>query len=139
MLQPSQTRWLSLLPVVKRLLEQYDALVKYFEKAAMTEKILAAETIAARLREQYAKMYLQFLEYALPFFHNLNIEMQAEDTKLHVLYERVAAVFRSLLERFMKPDYVKKTNLEDVNVNNPSFYLPLEDVYLGATLTAGLF
>ena len=63
MLQLSQTRWLSLLPVVKRLLEQYAALLAYFNKAATTDKILAAETIAGRLKEGYVKLYLQFLEF----------------------------------------------------------------------------
>lgn len=138
-LQPSQTRWLSFLPVVKRILEQYDALETFFDKAAMTDKILAAETIAGRLKEKYVKMYLQFLEFVLPFFHSLNIEMQSEDSKMHVLYERVAAVFKTFVEFFLKPDYLKKTQLEDINVYNPDNYRPLEEVYLGATLTAVLF
>ena len=43
LLQPSHTRWLSPLPVVRRILEQYDALTLFFEKAAMTDKILAAK------------------------------------------------------------------------------------------------
>ena len=139
LLQPSQTRWLSLLPVVKRILEQYDALTLFFEKAATTDQILAAETISLRLKEHYTKMYLQFPEFVLPFFHTLNAEMQAEDSKMHVLYDRVATVFKSFIQFLMKPDYLKKTKLEDINVQNPHFYLQLEEVYLGATLTAVLF
>ena len=139
MLQLSQTRWLSLLSAVKRLLEQYDALLAYFNKAAMTDKILAADTIAGRLKEGYVKLYLEFLEFVLPFFHNLKIEMQSEDPKLHVLYERVAAVFKSLVECFMYPDYLKRTESKDVNVTNAHNYLHLEEVYLGATVTAVLF
>ena len=84
-------------------------------------------------------MYLQFLEFVLPVFHNLNIEMQSEDPKLHVLYERVAVVFKSLIECFMNPDYLKRTELEDVNVTNPHNYLRLEEVYLGATVKTVLF
>ncbi|KAF0705220.1 E3 SUMO-protein ligase KIAA1586-like [Aphis craccivora] len=38
MLQPSQTRWLSLLPVVNRLLEQFDAMKLYFTGVCILEK-----------------------------------------------------------------------------------------------------
>lgn len=50
-LDPSQTRWLSLLAAVERLLEQYDTLAAYFFTAASTDRLLASETILTRLQD----------------------------------------------------------------------------------------
>ena len=69
LLHPSQTRWLSLQAVVCRVLEQYDALILYFTDAAFSERIMATEKILHYLKDPTNKLYLQFLEFILPFFY----------------------------------------------------------------------
>lgn len=41
LLHPSQTRWLSLLPVVERLIDQLPALTLYFQSAVLVDRLLA--------------------------------------------------------------------------------------------------
>lgn len=65
-LQLSQTRWLSLLAVVKRVLEQYDALKLYFTSAALEDENEKAQTILNLMNDPLPKLYLEFLEYILP-------------------------------------------------------------------------
>lgn len=114
LLHPSQTRWLSLQQVVKRLLEQYDALVLYFTDAAFQDKLLAADMILQRLKEKYVKLYLIFLEFVLPLVTNLNLEMQSEETKIHRLYSQVSTVYKTLLNCYLKSDYVKNMDVKHV-------------------------
>ncbi|XP_068990425.1 zinc finger BED domain-containing protein 5-like [Neodiprion pinetum] len=138
LLHPSQTRWLSLLQVVKRLLEQYDALILFFTDAVYEDKVLAADMILSRLKEKYVKIHLQFLEYVLPYFTNLNLEMQSEETKIHQLYSRVSTVYKTLLNCFLKSDYVRNTAVERIVFDNPHNFVVIEEVYLGAKVTASI-
>lgn len=45
LLYPGQTRWLSLLSVVNRIIEQYPALKLYFTSAVLEDKIMNAQTV----------------------------------------------------------------------------------------------
>ncbi|XP_063236058.1 general transcription factor II-I repeat domain-containing protein 2A-like [Bacillus rossius redtenbacheri] len=78
LLHPAQTRWLSLLPVVKRILEQYQALILFFQDVALSEQIPAAQNILTLLRNPICKLYLQFLEFILSQFEDLNKKMHSE-------------------------------------------------------------
>ncbi|CAH1099099.1 unnamed protein product [Psylliodes chrysocephalus] len=130
-LQPSQTRWLSLHQVVVRFLEQYNALVLYFTDQA-SENIEKAQSILYRLNDPSVKLYYHFLDFALPFFTKLNLEMQSESTKIHTLHGKIENVLRSLLDCFIKKEYLEKTPIEDIQYKNSRFFLPIEEMYLGA-------
>ncbi|KAB0790808.1 hypothetical protein PPYR_15198 [Photinus pyralis] len=54
-LRPSQTRWLSLLMVVNRVIEQWEPLKLYFTQQWIGHRLLASETIANRYD---TKLYL---------------------------------------------------------------------------------
>ncbi|XP_075543858.1 zinc finger BED domain-containing protein 5-like [Dermacentor variabilis] len=138
LLHPSQTRWLSLQVVVTRLLEQMPALILFFKKAATDDRLLAAEAILEKLTDPSTKLYLEFLEYVLPFFTNLNKEMQSEETRIHLLHEKVSAMLKCILECYIKRDYLEATPLSDVRYKDPAKFLPLEEIYLGAKPTAAL-
>ncbi|XP_037301008.1 uncharacterized protein LOC115447681, partial [Manduca sexta] len=87
LLHPAQTRWLSLLQVVKRLLEQLPALKLYFQSAVLTDRLLAAQSILHKCMEPTTELYLEFLHFVLPYFNDLNKEMQSESPKLYLLYD----------------------------------------------------
>lgn len=137
-LQLSQTRWLSLHAVVQRLLEQYDALVLYFTNAHLNDEILAAESIVNRLKDPSVKMYLHFLNFVLPHFTNLNLEMQSEKIKIHTLYRRIESTFRNLVDCYLKPEYLEKTATEDIQFRNPNNFVQIENIYLGAHVMAAI-
>lgn len=85
----SQTRWLSVHSVVCRILEQYRALQLFFTDSVANNDILAADNILKKLNDPTTKLFLQFLEFALPFFNNVNKEMQSESPKLYTLYKTI--------------------------------------------------
>ncbi|KAJ8876555.1 hypothetical protein PR048_021000 [Dryococelus australis] len=54
--EPHKTRWLSFLPVVKRMLEQYQALILFFQDGSLSEGIPAAQYILTALRDPTYKL-----------------------------------------------------------------------------------
>ncbi|CAH0730525.1 unnamed protein product, partial [Brenthis ino] len=71
LLHPSQTRWLSLLAVVNRLLEQWESLKLFFTRE-LDERIVSAEHTFNDLNDPFMKLYFIFLQWVLPKFVNLN-------------------------------------------------------------------
>lgn len=138
LLHPCQTRWLSLHSAVKRLLEQLPALKLFFTQAALEDRLLSAESILQKLHDPFSKLYLEFLDYVLPIFSDLNKEMQTENPKIYTLHSRVSAVLHTILECYMKPRILESTPLSAVSVRDPANFLPLEEVYLGGRVTVSL-
>jgi hypothetical protein len=86
-LHPCQTRWLSLQAVVKRILEQWEVLKLFFtSEVNANNKNEAAEIIFNRMHDVFSKLYLQFLDFILPYLTDLNKEMQLKTPKIHILY-----------------------------------------------------
>lgn len=71
LLYPGQTRWLSLLSVVNRIIEQFPALKLYFTSAVLEDKIMNAQTVLDTMSNYFNLLYLQFLGFVLPFFVDL--------------------------------------------------------------------
>lgn len=139
LLHPSQTRWLSLESVVKRILEQYEPLKLYFiDIVSSKNDVLLAENILQKLQDIQNKLYFQFLEYVLPFFNQLNREMQSESPKIHNLFEKVTTVLRTIFDCFLKRDYIVTTPIANIDFKNPRNFLPLENMYFGANVVATL-
>lgn len=139
MLHPCQTRWLSLVACIKRTLEQWAALKLFFisEVSENNNKDPALEILSA-LKNIFNKMYLQFLDFILPYITDLNKEMQAEKPKIYTLYSRVESVYRSILEMFIKKESLELTPLESINYKNPDNLLPMEQIYFGGGVIATL-
>lgn len=130
-LQNSQTRWLSLLSVVRRVIEQYDALKYYFTSENLDEHVASSKLICDRLYDKINLCYLQFLEFVLPYIVELNIEFQSESPKLFSLYHRMSALIKIILECYIKPEFLKNVDLATVQYQNPRLYKILEDLDLG--------
>ncbi|CAG9793241.1 unnamed protein product [Diatraea saccharalis] len=107
---PAQTRWLSLNDVVNRLLEQLPAIKLYFQSAVLTDRLLSGQSILTKAMEPTTELYLEFLRFALPIFTDLNKEMQAEKPKLHLLYDQIYTAYVTILECFIQPVYLDRTN-----------------------------
>ncbi|XP_071056480.1 uncharacterized protein [Onthophagus taurus] len=133
-LQPSQRRWLSVHFVVRRILEQFGALQLFFTDAVSKKDLLAAENILHKLNDPTTKLFLQFLDFVVPFFNSLNREMQAERPKLHLLYRNICNILKAIFDCFIKREYLLSTSLENVEYNNPRNYMPLEDIYVGGNV-----
>lgn len=137
-LHPSQTRWLSLESVVNRILEQYQALILFFTDASVNDRILAADNILVKLKDPLTIFFFRFLQFALPFFTKINREMQSETPKIHELYSNITAVYKTILECFIKNDVILKTPVFNINYKDPKNFLPLSEIYLGAHIVASI-
>lgn len=133
-LHPSQTWWLSLHSVVKRLLAQLPALKLFFNQAALKDRLVAVETMLQKLHDPFTKLYLEFLDHVLPFSCDLNKEMQAQDPKIYTLKDRISAVLVTILECYIKPSYLNSTPLNKTQ----EIFFHYKNIYLGGRVTATL-
>lgn len=102
LLKPSQTRWLSLQAVVNRILDHWNSLELFFKKAISVDNIQTCHNIFNAFRNPIFRLYFFFLSYVLEIINKLNLEFQAEGTKIHVLLSRVSALYKMILKSFLK-------------------------------------
>lgn len=134
MLQLSQTRWLSLEAVVIRLLDRYDCLKIFFNFAVNIDKIGKAKHILEHLSNHLNEMFLNFLSFILPLVNNLNKLFQSENPTIHILYSQMERLTRTILECFIKSSCLRNSKLDTIEYKNPSNFVNLEDLYLGANV-----
>lgn len=131
-LHPSCTRWLSLEEVVKRILEQWNALTLYFTSATLEDGMVMASVVLQELQNPVTKMYFAFLAFILPAVNKLNLDFQATALRIHRLCTSLSNSLKGILANYMKPEKLKNRDLTQINVNDPSSYLSLGDIYRGA-------
>jgi hypothetical protein len=134
-LHPSQTRWLSVKFLVSRILQQYSPLQLYFRDTAAKGDVLAADYILKKLNDPTSKLFLQFLDFVLDFFNDLNREMQSESPKLHTVYKNISNVLKTIFDCFIKRDYLLSTPLEEIDFKTPTNYIVIEEVYFGVKVS----
>jgi hypothetical protein len=105
LLQLAQTRWLLFFSVVLRLIEQYKSLKLFFTRLALEDCNDRAKSILLILTAPLTLLYLEFLEYILLVFDQLNREMQSESPKLYILYDHFYVLYRQILSSHIKPEY----------------------------------
>ena len=127
----AQTRWLSRENVISVILEQYDALVLYFQSESMTDKIDNAYKIYKTLINCGTKHMLLFLQYILQKVNVLNLEFQSGHFRLHQLYITVSSKYKSILSFFIKEDILQAKKLSTIDPCNKSNHKNVDDVYLG--------
>lgn len=130
-LRPSQTRWLSLLMVVNRIVEQWEPLKLYFTQQWIGHRLLASETIANRLNDSETKLFFYFLQWILPKFVDLNAYFQNEQVVITTVYTKMCETFKFVLMTFLKPNYVHQTPLANIEPDNDVNFIDLKNIYLG--------
>ena len=134
LLRPSQTRWLSLHACVSRLLEQWDALTAFFEEVASSDNLLVSQKIFDHLKNPMWKLYVSFLDFALPKFTELNIMFQSSKMTLHLLSRGLTALYREFLSYYMKESYWRHCKIGDLDPLSQVNFLPLTSMYMGANV-----
>jgi len=141
LLQPSQTRWLSVNAAVKRVIEQFEALKAYFTLQNFENDKLATDAcknIYKCLNNPIYKLYFEFLEYILPVITDLNAEFQSEKPKVYLLYSRMAETYKFILSCYIRDNILKSIDISELQYSNPVNFKPNEDIYFGPKVAAAL-
>ena len=131
LLRTSQTRWLSLHSCVTRLIEQWDALLHYFQMAVQRDNLLVTEKILSSMQNPIWKLYYFFLEFVLPKFTGLNLMFQSAKVSIHCLHASFVAIYKEFLSCYLKEAYWKHTPLQDIDPSSHVNLLPLTGMYMG--------
>ena len=101
-----ETRWLSLLRVVSRVLELWPALVSYFTSHPEAEKRGHVKSIKERLCDE-VKLYLLFLNFLLPTLNAFNVAFQATSyTTIHLLHPEMRKLTKRILRYIVIADRI---------------------------------
>ncbi|CAN7988420.1 unnamed protein product [Ixodes hexagonus] len=55
-----------------------------------------------------------------------------------MLYARIEACYRSILDFYINPEYLEKTDIASVQYRDPKNFMALKDVYLGGKVSVAL-
>lgn len=133
LLHPSQTRWLSLIRVVERVLNQWSALQLYFSDQWLGKNVKSAEEIFNGLHDPFMKLYYYFLAWVLPKFTTFNEFFQSQEVVITDLHDKIRRLYEDLLLCFMNREHVMRTDLNQINPRSQDQTLFLTDrqLYLG--------
>lgn len=126
-LKPCQTRWLSVAQCIRRLLEQWPALLLFFTAEVNDKSSLQADRILQSLKSLYVKATLEFCDYVLGDLTGLNVIFQSNGFQLHRLVKEVERVVKMLCQNFRQPIQ----SMNNINVDDEAKWLPLDRVYPG--------
>lgn len=130
-LHPSQTRWLSVAAVVKRILEQWSALQLFFNSKWLDARLMAAEQIHKDLNDPFIKVYFIFLNHVLPKITSLNQYFQSDKVVLSSLHTSISDTYKDLLLSYMERRYITENDMSEIDPNNRTWFLPKNLIYIG--------
>ena len=129
-----QTRWLSLHSCVSRVIEQWDALILFFQAVAGYDRLLISQKILSLLQNPTWKLYFHFLKFVLPQFTELNLMFQSSKSSVHCLHNGVSAVYQELISCYLLEAYWRSVSLKDVDRASQVNFQPLPRMYMGAKI-----
>jgi hypothetical protein len=140
-LRPVSSRWLSLEPVCRRLLEQFEVLKKYFIvtlPAASNSKSVCSgdryKRIRVALSDDSTKVYLNFVAFAAANLMPFLKLFQRSEPLIHVLYEKLNEMLRALMMKFMKASVVdakEGQSLLDLKCDDTNNWVHLSSMDVG--------
>ncbi|XP_052131690.1 uncharacterized protein LOC113215455 [Frankliniella occidentalis] len=131
MLSLSLTRWLCLRENVDRILEQWEPLRLYLTEHRLEDNTHGTEMLFTWLHDPITKAYFLFLAWALPKISTLNAYFQHNKVVVTSLHEKMAEGYKELLNSYMKPIYLSRTPLTEINPSQLDMFSPLANMYLG--------
>ncbi|XP_065570287.1 zinc finger BED domain-containing protein 5-like [Artemia franciscana] len=137
LLQVANTRWLSLEASVKRILEQWSALMRFFashgegDAAGDKSSKEKASRILACMKDPKIKGYLYFIAFVLEKVNELNIEFQSSKTRIHRLLQSFRVTYLALLRCFVTKEAIAIAGDPFRVKLIPPNFLKLEELKLG--------
>ena len=144
-LQHVSCRWLSLQPAIARILEQWDAIVKYFTELPLQDKTVEKnekyKLIHGLLDKLLTLVQLRFLLNFAPIFIKFLTTFQQEGTLVHVLHCKLRNLVYMLMLRFVRTETVGAKcgkQLKEINLKKAENLRTLEDLDIGETTRQSL-
>lgn len=113
--------------VVNRIVEQWPALKLFFSSHWLDDKLKASENVFHALNDPSVFIYFKFLEWILPKFVILNKLFQSDKPIIWLVYSKMSITYTDILYSYMR----QLNNPLSVDPNNTSYFLPLNQMYLG--------
>lgn len=104
--------------VVNRILEQWTTLQYYFTLCNF-ESGFGNENnkfICSSLSDPNIKLYFYFLSYVLKLINDVNIEMQAEEARIHLLIPRLTFLCRQICRNFILKEKLDACSIHSLNL-----------------------
>jgi len=126
------SRWLSLQPAGRRLLEQWPAVEKYFltyvpkSKSKLMES-LKYQKILNLLQKSIMKAEVLFCCSSAHLITGFTGYFQKDEPLIHIMYSQLTSMTSKIMLRFCSP----KTKLSLKSIDDPSNYVPLHDINCG--------
>ena len=133
--QHTEVQWLSLGPAIKRILEQWDAIVHFvtelakdFSRSAKSAAYKRVYMMLGTKERGTTKVTLEFLRDVMPVFEKFLLLFQKASPVIHVVYDDICDILLKLMKRYMKLQTIeKKYEAELVSIQYTDTKLQLVD------------
>lgn len=117
---------------MRRVLEQYPALIPYFTDLCVRDPTSNHDMILTELKKLSTKIYFEFMAYSLNLFNEFNTFFQAELPLLHLLRGKAQELVETLASNYTEDQYVRSFNNPlDIDPSAEQHFLPEFEIYLG--------
>ena len=122
--------------VNERVLEQWEALLLFFQTESVTDKVDGAAEIYKTMTTSGTKRMLLFLNYVLKKVNIMNVELQSEYYRLHKLYPMICGEYRNILGMFIKRDVLDREKLSVIDPSDSKLHVALNRLNVGGRCEA---
>jgi hypothetical protein len=147
-LKPVCSRWLSIEPVCRRIIEQFSCLKKYFltelpkhEKSMISSSKTRYLRLKAALENPETLVYLNFIAFVSSSVTPFLLMFQSKQPLVHVLYEKANELVRQFMGMFIKPEVVGSKEgdiLAAINCDLADNWLESSKMQIGSGTTSAL-
>lgn len=138
--QHTEVRWVSLGPSVRRILEQWECVCSFVKDLGKDPKTapksICYKRVAAMLNDEEGKKtkaHLEFISNVSPVFEEFLTIFQKSCPQVHILYDKMSELLRTLMGRFLKREpFEKKFGNDLVSIDcSANNQLPDSDIAIG--------
>jgi len=130
-IEHSSLRWLSIGPAVRRILEQWEAIVQFVKFLESDPKKIpqsaAFKRVQATVKRAEILVQLKFIASTVTLFEAFILNFQNDEPKIHIIYEQMADLMKKFLLRFMKGEKVEAIRAHQLSTLDLARHSQLSD------------
>ncbi|PFX13024.1 hypothetical protein AWC38_SpisGene22936 [Stylophora pistillata] len=130
-IEHSSLRWVSIGPGVRRILEQWEAIVQFVKFLESDPKKIpqsaAFKRVQATVKRAEILVQLKFIASTVTLFEAFILNFQNDEPKIHIIYEQMADLMKKFLLRFMKGEKVEAIRAHQLSTLDLARHSQLSD------------